>query len=501
MTKIAFVCAFFALLTQLLGFIREVIVANYYGASFITDAYIISIVSPTIIIGFISSGLASVFVPKYMKISNIDSVNETRQYTINLLFSSLLIAVVIAVICYFNVDLIIKVFATGFDVKAYEISKKFLYITICTIPLILLNVIYSGYLQVNNKYIYSSFVTIPANVISIFFVFLSFNNIIFLPIGYAVGLCVQIIFFNYKAHNLGLFNTISFPKVDNEIKDSYRLAIPVILGVSLNQINFIVDRMMASTTGEGGVSIINYASRINSIVEVIIITTLISIFYPKLSKYAENNKGTFQALFLEIIILLLVLTIPITFIFHEYSLNIINILFSHGNFDTDSLNLTAKILAIYSITIPFVGIRTVLVRSFYSYSNTKIPTYISVFGVSINIVLNIFLVSNYGLFGLVFSTLISVLVSTVLLIVFFKKYNYIDLKFSKIILLAIIPVIICFFCNYISNNVSFVVYDSFILKILIFFFFYFIFVLLFLFLLRKFNIINKNMIILNKVPL
>ncbi|TOC00431.1 lipid II flippase MurJ, partial [Vibrio parahaemolyticus] len=78
-----------------------------------------------------------------------------------------------------------------------------------------------------------------------------------------------------------------------EIKDytssTYKLALPVMLGVSANQINFVIDRSLATTVYEGAVSLVNISVRVSSIIEVILVTSIMLVYYPILSRM-KNNK-------------------------------------------------------------------------------------------------------------------------------------------------------------------------------------------------------------------
>lgn len=432
-----------SLISQLLGFLREVLVANYYGASLISDAYIVAIISPTIIMGLIASGLTAVFIPKYSNITASFCGVEARKYTENLILYAFILGVFIATGSFYFSESLIKGFALGFNDDAVIFTKQFFEITIISMPFILVNTILLGFLQVHNQHTYTAMIIIPSNFVGVLFVYYSYylQNTLLLVFGYLFSVLIQFCFLLFQAKKYNLFNKINFFFPDKNIKDTLYLALPVILGVSLNQINFIIDRTMASTLGGGSISVVNYATRISTIVEVVVITSLVSIFYPKMSNaYSNGNKDKFNGLCNELLIVILLLSIPLVCCFFVYSNEVVNLLFGRGEFDSKAVSNTASLLEIYALAIPLIGFRTVLCKAFYSLGDTKTPIFITSFSVVINIILNVILIDYFGLDGLASASVISAFISVSMLFYFGHQKNVFNLNlvlFIKLLLLLV----------------------------------------------------------------
>ncbi|MEH6531467.1 MAG: lipid II flippase MurJ [Photobacterium frigidiphilum] len=447
MTKVALLTALIALVSQLLGFTREILVAKYYGISYITDAYIVSVVSPTILMGFIASGLASVFIPKYIKLQHDNDVRSANLYTSNLILILLLLGTLVAFCCYYFSGSVIKLFAVGFSSQAGELADILFHITILSSPFILINVIYIGYLQIKGDYIYASSVLIPSHLVSITFVIISYllNSYIVLAVGYLVGILTQFLLLSIKSNKYKLFQGVSSPKITNEIKDTYFLALPVMIGASVNQVNYIFDRTMASTVGDGAISIINYSSRISSIIEVVLITTMVSLFYPKISEAINCNIKKFNVLLNEVVLILILITIPCSFYIYYYSVDIIDFIFGRGEFGVDQVKSTASILSIYGLAIPFVALKMILNKVSYAFGKTKIPTIISIFCALTNITLNYLLVDKFGLSGIAFATVISTFLSAFILLIYLFTFDNVKLRLVFLSVLVCIVFIDAFF--------------------------------------------------------
>lgn len=403
------------LFNQILGFLRDALVTYYYGAGSISDAYIIAVIIPSVIIGVVASGLSAVFVPECIKYESNQSQDE-RKYTILMCISSLLFGILGALVIWCFKDLALSIFARGFDVASREMASEFIVITIFSMPFILINNILFGYFQVVGKQLISSLVIIPSNILGVVIVYLSYQsgNIYLLPFCYLATIILTfalnfLLSSIYKVKNI----KISFFDIKGYTFSTYKLALPVMLGVSANQINFVIDRSLATTVYEGAVSLVNIAVRVSSIIEVILVASIMLVYYPILSR-VKNNKIKQRFCILELLFILFVAIIPTASIFHIYSKNIIDFLFGRGGVSSDDVLMSSQLLSVYALSIPFLYMKILFSKWMYSQGETKIPTVVSLIGIVINIFFNFLLIDYVGLIGLAISTLISNLITTIL---------------------------------------------------------------------------------------
>lgn len=201
-----------------------------------------------------------------------------------------------------------------------------------------------------------------------------------------------------------------------------QIALPVILGASVNQINILVDRTLASGLAVGGMSAPNYANRIGGFVQGMVIASISTVMYPMTSKMAaEKNIAGLKSTISEAIIMINLLVIPATIGAMLFAEPIVNLLFGRGAFDLDALTMTTSALFLYSIGMIGYGLRQIMSRAFYSVQDTKTPVINAIIAVVINIILNIILSRLMGIGGLALATSISALVCTGLLFISFRK--------------------------------------------------------------------------------
>ncbi|NDL68607.1 murein biosynthesis integral membrane protein MurJ, partial [Anaerotalea alkaliphila] len=209
---------------------------------------------------------------------------------------------------------------------------------------------------------------------------------------------------------------------DEKIKKTLQIAIPVIIGTSVNQINKLVDRTIASSLAIGGISALNYASRLNLFIQGLFVTSIITVMYPLISSYASKNKiDEIKRVLLEYINIVIIILLPITIGTVIFNREIIELLFGRGLFDDVAVQMTSTALLFYSIGMLGFGLREVLARGFYSIQDTKTPMVNAAIGMIVNIILNILLSKILGIGGLALATSISAMFTTILLFISLRK--------------------------------------------------------------------------------
>lgn len=222
------------------------------------------------------------------------------------------------------------------------------------------------------------------------------------------------------------------------------IALPIVLGVSANQINVLVDRTLASSIAVGGISALNYASRLNGFVQGMFVTTVSSVMYPMISKMAaQNNLNGLKKSVSEAINIISLLVIPATVGAMVFAEPIVKLLFGRGAFDPQAISMTSDALFYYSIGMISFGLREVLSSAFYSLQDTKTPMINGAIAMGMNIILNIILSKFLGIGGLALATSISAIFCTGLLFISLRKkigafgMKEITISFIKILVVSL----------------------------------------------------------------
>jgi len=239
--------------------------------------------------------------------------------------------------------------------------------------------------------------------------------------------------------------------IDEKVKKFFKKLLPSIFSSGVTQINILIGTIIASFQASA-VSYLYYADRIYQINLAIAGIAIGTVILPQLSKYIQNDENekiiTIQNKALE---LSLFLSIPAAVALLIASEQIISALFGYGSFDELGVKNSAKALFYFALGLPAFSLIKVFSSFFFARHNTKLPFYISLISVLLNIVISVIFFKKIGFIIIPIATTISSWFNSVLLFIYLKKENLFKFnliffsRFSRIVFSAII---MGFFFNY-----------------------------------------------------
>lgn len=413
------------MMSKVLGFFREIVLANFYGTKGYADVFLLTLNIPGLIIAVVGSAIATIYVPIYFETREKLGEDASLKFTNNMLNLSLIISIIIAILGLLFTEQFVNIFAGGFTGDKFELAVKFTKIMICGVLFLSTSKIFSSYLQVNDNFVVPGIIGIPYNIIVIVTIAISTKmNIIILAYGALLAMASQLLFQIPFAIKKSFKYSPYINLKDENIKNMLILILPMLIGVAVGQINTFVDRALATTLGDGKLAALNYANKLNDFVMALFVTSIITVIYPKLSKMSNNeNKDGFINMIVKSSNCIILLVLPISIGAIILAEPIVRILFQRGAFDATSTNMTSMALRLYSLGLLAMGIRDILTRAFYSFSDTKTPMINSSLALIINIILNFILIKPFGYAGLAISTSIASIITVILLFISLKKKN------------------------------------------------------------------------------
>lgn len=482
MKKTVVMIMFFTIIVKIFGLLRDIALSYFYGATEVSDAYIISLTIPKVIFVFIGMAIAAGFIPVYSKVIESESKESAMRFTSNILNILFVIAGILVTLTFVFSNELVVLFASGFDEETQQLASDFTRITVFAIFATSFTAVFKSYFQVNSKFITPILILLPMNLIIIFTIVLSYyygNKL--LPYGYLVAMLSQIfVMIPYLKKMKFKYSAFIDLKNSNIRKLGY-ISVPIIISVAVSDINKIIDKTLASKISVGGISSLNYAISLNGFVQGVAILAITTTMYPLISRMAAtNNINKLKQYVLESINLSLLLIIPATFGAMFFSTEIINLLYSRGSFNENAAVLTSSALFYYSIGMISIGLRELVSRTFYSLNDTKTPMIFGFVTVALNVTLNLlfFYNTNLGIGGLALATSISSTLTTIALLVILNskvgKFNFSNtiLTVFKIFCASIIMIVISkLFYTYAgvisSNNIRLII--SIIIGVLVYF--------------------------------
>ena len=437
---------FFTLLSRILGYLRDILIAIFLGTGVLADAFFIAFRIPNTFRRLFSEGtFNAAFVPSYASeiVKGKKQSNKFANNIFNLLFLGLLFLVLIVQIF---MPAFVSIIAPGFveNVEKMELAISLTRITFPFLFFVCLASFFSAILNSHNKFAAASAAPIILNIILIgvllFSKLLGDNLIFYLSYGVSFSGFLQLVFlykFVRKFYSLKLDFKI---KTNSKIKVFFKKLLPSIFASGVTQINILVGTIIASFQASA-VSYLYYADRIYQINLAIAGIAIGVVVLPQLSKHIQTKKKSkihlIQNKALE---LSLFLTLPASAALLIASEEIISALFGYGSFDQVSVINSGKALYYFALGLPAFSLIKVFSSFFFANHDTKIPFYISLFSVLINIVISISYFNEIGFIIIPIATTISSWFNAILLFAFLKNRDL--FSFNKIFLVRFVKIIV-----------------------------------------------------------
>ncbi|MGS0746298.1 murein biosynthesis integral membrane protein MurJ [Syntrophomonas erecta subsp. sporosyntropha] len=410
--------------SKILGFIREVAIAAFFGASYYVDAYLVALIIPQMLFSVVGGSLTTTVIPLITEYKE----KEGRKSVLSLVnsvttFMAVLIAIIILLGELFG-DILVNLVAPGFSGPAHSLAVDLSRIMFPMMLFMGLMGMGTGILQSQRRFFYPAFIGIPNNLIIIASIFILGGawGIKGLAVGTLVGAISQWLFQVPDLRRAGFRYQPEINFSHSGFRKMGLLILPVIVGSGAGQINLLVDRMLASGLVEGSIAALNYATKLNGMVYGIIAVAVASAIYPELAQSAVvKDSKTFLSSLIRSLNGLLLIIMPITVGIIILKDPVVRIVFQRGAFDEAAATLTAFALLFYALGLPAMCLREIVFRAFYSLQDTKTPMFIGLGTVALNIILNIILVRYLAHGGLALATSITFCISFLVLMWYLRK--------------------------------------------------------------------------------
>lgn len=410
-------------ISKITGMLRDVVLANYFGTTNISDAYLIAATVPTSIFFIIGHSLGTVYIPLYDNIKADKGVGAAQSFSNNLLNCALLLCSAIVLLLFLCTDSVVKIFAAGFDETTAQIASRLIKISAPSIYLMCIVNILGGYLQIHKNFLAPAAISLPRNFAVVVSVVVSASwGIDWLGIGLLLAYVLEVGFLLPAVLQKGYRYRAFINLRDDDLQQAKYLVTPVLIGVCVSRINKIVDRSMASTIIEGGISALTYASIINTAIQEILVTGLITILFASCAELvARNEIDQVKKKLRDTLAVISTLLIPGCVGVLVLAEPIVELILCRGEFDQHSLHMTTGALRCYTMGLLFLAVRDTLVKVFYAFKETKTTTTVSIASIVLNIILNIVLGQVIGIHGLALATSLSAIFNSIVLFVLLYK--------------------------------------------------------------------------------
>ncbi len=403
------------LLSRILGFVRDVVIAWFFGAGLSSDAFFVAFRIPNLLRRLFAEGSLSIaFIPvftEYLTHQGKAEAFDLARSALRLLAGILVITALLGILL---APWIIRVIAPGFmaSPEKFELTVSLTRIMFPYVFFICLVALCMGILNTLGHFAAPALAPVFLNIALIFSAFFisphMADPVTGLGIGVIIGgflqLGLQVPFLIKKGFYFWQKTSLVHPG----LKKVGTLMLPAVLGASVYQVNILVGTLLASLLPEGSVSYLYYADRLVQFPLGIFAIATATAVLPSLSRQAAaKDINALCDTFAHAMKLVFFITIPSMVGLIVLREPIVALLFKRGAFDAETTRLTAQALLYYSVGLWAFSAVRIVVSTFYAMQDTKTPMKMAVISIGTNIVLGILLMIPLKHGGLALATSIS----------------------------------------------------------------------------------------------
>lgn len=421
--------------SKLMGFVREMVFANYFGTTAISDAYTNASTVVNLFILLFSACISSTFIPIYTRTLKGKGEREANRYANSVLTVFALVGVAVSVLGYFFAPTICQLLMPQLAPTAtagtaeYLAQVERLNMTARMAQIMFPTMVFSACTGVFTSLLNARERFVPEQLIG------------FALSGTVIGACVlfsdkgidAVAYATALTYVLQLLIVAPFLKgiykfrpgldgCDGQVGQTFKLALPAILTMALDEIHHLVDKNVGIWLGDGPNTALTYAYRLITMILGVLVVPITTIMFSKLSQYAaDGEKKRILSTTKECLEILAVILVPVIVLCMVQSKDIIQLLFYRGAFDEYSLTLTSEAFLFYVVGVLGFAWKNFLVRVFYAIQDTSAPMKIGLVTVVLNTVLDVALARLMGVGGLTLGTSIAGFAGAALMLVRLRK--------------------------------------------------------------------------------
>lgn len=415
------------MLSRILGFIRDIIIANKFGTGMIADAFVMAFSIPNLLRDLIAEGSTNAaIVPLLTEELTKKGKEKFWHASAVLLNISIVVLLIITALGILASPLIVRFIASGFlkEPDKFNLTVHFTQLLFPFIFLIGLTAYTTGVLNSLKHFLIPSLGPCIFNISLIFFTLLMYERfgayglITGVLVGGALQLLIQIPIMLRKGFRPYFKIDFYHPLINKVLK----LLSPRLLGTSVYQINFIVSRIIASWLPGGAVASLYFANRLFQLPLGIFAIAIAQAALPSMSEeVARNDMGKLKSIFNFSLRYSLYIAIPASAGLIFLSRPIVAIFFQHGAFGPRSTYVTSMALIFYGLGLFAVGGIKIATSCFYSLQDTWTPVKTAFAAFILNVIFSLILMKPMQVAGLALAATLAVSLNFIFLMVELRK--------------------------------------------------------------------------------
>ncbi len=420
--KAAAILAFGNIVSRILGLVRETVKASLYGASGLLAAYEIAAYIPISLFDLLVGGMVnSALVPVFSDYASKKDKSELwAVLSMVLSAATMLLTLVVLVVELFTPGIAMIIGAGNFEDPAlFDISVRLMRLATPAVFFMSIASILTGVLYALKRFAVPAFMGAVLNGTIVITALLNPDKIQSLVWGLLIGSFLQIILQLIPLRNARLRWNLNLQHP--AIRRILKLYAPIVAGLIITQISIALSYNLATRTGDESVSYMRFATTLYQFPLGLVVTALSVAILPTLSRQAVDNIPAFKQTLADGLRLVLTLIFPATAGLLALAIPIVALLFERGEFTPSDTQITAQVLHVYLIGLPFAAIDQMLVFASYARKDTLRPAVVGVFAILVYLATAVLLIRPLGLYSLMIADAVKHIVHTVIMAIIMHR--------------------------------------------------------------------------------
>jgi putative peptidoglycan lipid II flippase len=432
------------MISRILGVWREMVMAQYFGAGFFTDAFNIAYRIPNLLRDLFAEGaLSSAFVPTFVRILSQGNRQQAWLLASKVINALVVVLGVLTLMIFFGARWFVYLLAAGYSeipgkleltVQMTRIMSPFLlWVAIAAVVMGMLNALGSFFIPALAPSAFNICCILAGILLSPYMPRWGLAPVVSMAIGALVGGMSQFFVQVPSAYRMGFRYRPILDFSDPGLRHIGKLMLPAVIGLSATQINITVDNQIASLYGNGPVSWLNYAFRLMQLPIGIFGIAIATATLATVSQHAaQNAMDKLRQTVSSSLRLAACLTFPATVGLIVFRGEIVQLLYQRGSFLPSDTLETSRVLFYYALALFAYSAVKILVPIFYALNDTRTPVRTSVITVGAKIAINLLLIVPMGFLGLALSTAIASWLNFGLLVKGLQRRTQAELHWSDL---------------------------------------------------------------------
>lgn len=403
------------LLSRVLGMVRDTVFAILFGAGGAMDAFLVAFKVPNFLRRLFAEGAFNqAFIPVLSSVRDEEGDAGVKRLIAATQLTLGSVVGVVTLVAMLASPLVAWVFAPGFHSEGEKLAQTadFLRLTFPYLWFISLTALAQSVLNTYGRFAAPAVTPVILNLCLIGAAFLLTPHFAVPMTGLALGVTLagllQWLWLWPSLLKLGLWQPLNWRARHAGVKRIMVLMIPALFGVSVSQINLLLDTVLASLLQDGSVGWLYYSDRLAELPLGVIGIAIATVLLPRLSEKAnQNDPAQFRQTLAWALRVVLIIGLPAMAALVILATPLLTTLFQYKAFTPFDVSQSAKSLMAYALGLPAFMLIKILAPAFFSRQNTKTPVKIGVWAMALNMVLNLLLIIPLAHMGLALATSLS----------------------------------------------------------------------------------------------